>query len=332
MLLKLFRANEWLDSKLSFYLFSLMFILFSNEGLSDRNNMLFVHICLFFYLFFIGASYLVNDISDYEIDRKIGKKKVITEMKFSSVILLLCIASAVGIIPLILYSCNLLGVIISAVIYICGFSYSLKPLRLKERGLFGTVFCSIAQKCIPVLLIILVLRADISLVLMLLMNFFIGMRYILIHQLIDKSNDEASDVSTFSRSHTKAAKVLLYMNVGAEILIMVCMIVYLVSIGKNSFGILLTAALIIYLLLTAVFIKAVDYMLNEKIFETFSFVPFEDMYSFIFPLLICISAGISEPLWFIDAAAICIIQFRMVKVRLSFILEYFKVIFKTKKG
>lgn len=333
MLFKLLRVKEWISSKISFCLFSIMFILLCADDLSDRSSVSFVLICMLFYFCFIGASYLVNDISDIDIDRRSGKKKVITEMNKGLVILILIAVMAAGTVPFVLYERTAAGAALAAVIYFFGFSYSLKPLRLKERGLTGTVFCSAAQRCIPVLVVLLRYSPGLPLVMILLLNFFIGMRYILIHQLIDRKNDEAAGVSTFSRSHTETARKLLYVNVAAELVTISGICAYLFISGKLLTGTALSISLTVYLIITAVFVRAVRYMLNENIFETFSFVPFEDYYSFFLPLGICIAAGIPQPLWFIGAAAVCVMQFRMMKERTGFITAYFRTISgSVKKG
>ena len=75
MIWQLLRTEEWLDSKISYYLFAMLLLLYE-DGLRFE-HFVFVQLCLLFFVCYIAASYLVNDISDIKTDIKSGKKIVV---------------------------------------------------------------------------------------------------------------------------------------------------------------------------------------------------------------------------------------------------------------
>ena len=287
---ELLRAGEWIDSKLTYYVISsALLILGSKLGL-DNKDILYMTANALFFASYLGCSYMINDIADRIVDIQAGKKKLITKYSFPHLTLIFSVTLVFGIVAISLaeyslgkFSFSLLGILI--LIYYLGFSYSIKPFRFKERGLGGTVFCSFAQRTLPLFLTIMVYDVDYILaVIVLLQSFFIGMRYILIHQLIDRVNDIKTGVRTFSAEHPAFSRRLIYGNILSEILLILLLNFYIFHIDQSTATTCLIVINAFYFVLLILYMRAVKFMLNENVFETFSFVPFEDYYSIIFPL------------------------------------------------
>ena len=328
---ELLRVREWLDSKVSLYLFSIVFI-FNCAQSCNKNNFWCCWLFLLYYISFIGASYLVNDISDIEVDKAVEKKKIISEFPKAAVYFILSAVMITGTLPMVLYIRSWLCFAAAIAIYLLGFAYSLKPFRFKEKGLVGTIFCSVVQRCAPVGLAFFVCKTDmIVFSAVILLNFFVGMRYIFIHQLIDRKNDEISGVNTFSRSHTIAAKSFIYVNIICEAMVMILTCLYLFRIGMKTESLTAAAVIIVYAVLVFIYVRALRFMLNENVFETYSFVPLEDLYSVTLPVIICAANALTQPLWIINTLFVLVIQFRMIKVRTGFLAKYFITILKIGK-
>lgn len=329
MIWQLLRTEEWLDSKISYYLFAMLLLLYE-DGLRFE-HFVFVQLCLLFFVCYIAASYLVNDISDIKTDIKSGKKKRIVTLPRAYAFGLLAAVCAVGILPLLCYERSVQSAVLTAVIYFCGFSYSLKPLRLKERGIFGTIWCSAAQKCVPILLVLLRCPFSWRMVPVLLLSFFIGMRYILIHQLSDIQNDKKANVSTFSLHHPSAARTLLYCNVAAELCMLGLIAAGFMLTEGFAAGLSLLILLPVCVLLMLFNVRAVRYMLGEHAFETFSFVPLEECYSLLLPLWCCCLGAFHHPVWLLDAAFVLLIQFRITGIRVQFYAQYIRALARQRK-
>ena len=84
-----FRVIEWYDSKIPFMLCGYIFNIIL-AGDRDVGDITIKFILYFIYLSaFLSFSYLINDYSDMEADKKAGKKKVIFDVdkRLSTIVL-----------------------------------------------------------------------------------------------------------------------------------------------------------------------------------------------------------------------------------------------------
>lgn len=327
---ELLRAGEWIDSKLSYYVVSVALLILGSKLSLDNRDILFMSANALFYASYLGCSYMINDIADRTVDLQAGKKKLITKYSSLSLTIIFTATFLSGLFVIsfaeyVLGKFSLPSLAVLIIIYYLGFSYSIRPFRFKERGLPGTVFCSFAQRTLPLFLTVMVYNVNFTLaVILLLQSFFIGMRYILIHQLIDRSNDLKTGVKTFSTEHPAFSRNLIYGNILAEIALIILLNRHIFSIGQLFAASCLSVINVLYFALLIIYIRAVRFMLNENVFETFSFVPFEDYYNIIFPLWLCL-CFLSFNTWLIvAAAAILLIQRRMLSVRCEFLFLFGK--------
>lgn len=84
---------------------------------------------------FLAFSYVINDFSDIEVDRKAGKHKIISELSTTVIIISMVLMVAIGIIPLLLLIQNVIGyLLLTAFIYLAGAAYSIHLFVLRKRG------------------------------------------------------------------------------------------------------------------------------------------------------------------------------------------------------
>ena len=165
---------------------------------------------------------MINDFSDIEVDKSAGKEKVICSQSKAAVIGWLIGLFLGGCVPLLCYQRwdAALGVML-LLTYFLGYAYSMKPFRFKERGLIGLVECSVAQRCMPIGVIWMLIGGGRSIFLLfLLISFFMGLRYIFIHQLIDIENDRKSGVNTYAMCHYWVSCVGVYVMFAAEVILL----------------------------------------------------------------------------------------------------------------
>lgn len=198
---KYIRVEEWMSSKVTMMVGILMYFLLLS-GCSVKTVVIDVFVYFLFISMFLAISYVVNDFSDLEIDKKVGKKKVIANMTKTQIWLSLICMFMIGNIPLFYVVENKkLVIALIVIIYLLGISYSAPGIRFKERGALGLVECSFAQRCMPLSIICLFInmnyKMDILLGIWIAISMLDGFRYILIHQIIDMENDIKSGVQTF---------------------------------------------------------------------------------------------------------------------------------------
>ena len=333
----LIRASEWADSKLPYFLFSVAALVALNGKIPGLSGFWFIQVNILFFASYLGSSYLINDMADRDIDLQAGKKKIIAGYSFPQTVIMLAATVAGGALPVLIVeaACGASvpsHIILIAGIYYLGFSYSIRPFRFKERGFAGTVFCSCAQRILPLAVAAAVFRVDYLLLAMLLIQgFMVGMRYILIHQLLDRKNDRETGVHTFSLHHPDAARKMIYVCVFFETVLIILLNLFLIRHGTGAAGKIFPAVTIIYFVLLAIFVRSVKYMLNERAFETFSFVPFEDYYNFFLPVCLFVSLLPLSPWYLIDILIVVLLDQKMLRVRAGFLSAYFSSLLRNRK-
>lgn len=133
------RMEEWLSSKVTMMLGILMYFLYLSNS-STKKSLIDVLIYFLFLGMFLAISYVANDFSDLEIDKKVGKRKVIATMRKWQIWMLFIVMFLVGNVPIFFVrEDKCLVTILIIVVYILGVSYSAPGIRFKERGLIGLV-------------------------------------------------------------------------------------------------------------------------------------------------------------------------------------------------
>ncbi len=319
------RIREWLDSKVTFMMGILLFFYFCIDGYFGTITAAKTVAYFLYVSMFLAISYVANDFADMEIDKKAGKTKVIAHMPKWGIWSSLILMAMVGNTPVLVCADNKwVCSIIIILTYFSGLAYSTLGIRFKERGLLGLIECSFAQRCMPLLIIFVLVKTDGPLIVMLLgwmvLSFVDGLRYIIIHQVNDLENDIASGVDTYViRKRGDYRKVLL----GLLILELIITVFLLTPLWKRT--VVLTSAFILFNIALEYCVYVVIQKYAQKdIFLTFDSVPMEAFYNTLFPVLSGLSLVIIDIRWIILTVVLFLVSCKSFVVKCKIALIFIK--------
>ena len=201
-----FRARQQCDGmngttpKIAFLLVCIYYAALSQPGpsggLQAEMALLLAALCVY-----AAFGHLVNDFSDREADRVAGKRNVLATLSERKARTLVLAAAAVGI-ALALPYWQQPGVIVSLIsAYALAAFYSLPPLRLKERGAAGLIAATAAQRTLPCLVVFYAMNFwDWTAVALCALNTLIGVRHIVVHQILDARDDARAGTKPSGRT------------------------------------------------------------------------------------------------------------------------------------
>ncbi len=149
------------------------------------------------------SGHIANDLSDREVDARVGKSRPAARMGRAQVVLLLAgLAGAVLAIAALGFGAGTAAWAAAALV--AGYGYSLPPLRFKERGGLGVLAGAIAQRTLAVGIVFQALRGwDAGAVAFALHGTFMGLRFMLLHQLSDRESDLVTGIRTVATRETR---------------------------------------------------------------------------------------------------------------------------------
>lgn len=318
------RLDEWMSSKVTMMLgIQAYFICINREDITAAAMELIVY--FLFLSMFLALSYVSNDFSDLEADRMAGKKKVITNVPRWGVWLSFVLMAAAGNVPLMLYADDkLLCAVLIFVTVFLGIAYSVPGIRFKERGVWGLAECSFAQHCMPLTVLFLffeINRLNVFLwIIWFVLSFLDGLRYILIHQYIDRENDRATGIHTFvSDSRVNIRKGILCLC----ILESVCCILLLIPL-LPEYAVVVIAGLLFNLLLEFCIWQVLNVYAGKDWLVSYDSVPLEAFLNIIMPVMFGICM-MKRSVWAgIFSVFILICCFRSLKIKLGIAGVYVK--------
>ncbi len=298
--MKMLRVGEWLFSKLPFLF--LPILIYINDFGSTKYQLL---LCLayFVYLFtFLGFGYAINDYSDREIDKKIGKTNVMGELsnwKCLSILTLLVL----GGVPFAAMIFSVPSLLLFVFVYFWGAAYSVRPFRFKEKGVAGLLVSSLAQRTIPLLPLLSISKSYWPIVCICgLSGFLVGLRYILIHQYEDIENDQLTGTNTYVKNHNHGISKMVYIPFAIEcVLVLALELFFIKSIIGYAFALLCVVQ-------TFITYHTIQHIYRKKYFLSFICVPFEDMYNFYIPLSLLIGLACKNIIWVLPIAILVVIS------------------------
>lgn len=326
---KYLRTGDWLDSKVPFMISVELFLyIFSCESFAD-NELYIKLVAYFLYVsMFLAFSYVMNDFKDIDVDIKAGKQKVMHKMQKEIIVVSMIVMILVGTIPMFFVIDEKLRLFFFTVfLYLTGAAYSVNWLfRFKERGLIGLIECSVAQKCLPLIPLMFMFSVKwCYLAIFIAVSFVNGLRYILIHQIIDYENDLKSGVKTFvSEGHNKF-RIAIVSAFIMECFLMLCLFIPL-GIQYHFVFAILAAYCIFEKIISIVVIK---YMKVDW-FCTFLAVPLESLYNVVFPILMAIVVTIQRHTLVGILVFLVVLTAKCFKGKAAFINIYIKSKLKNK--
>lgn len=322
------RLSEWYDSKIPFMLAAFMYFYYLDIKQYSGNQFLERFIAYMLYIsMFLAFSYVINDFSDIEVDRKAGKHKIISELPIPVIIGSMILMMGIGICPLLLIVKNRIAyLLLSAFIYLAGAAYSIHIFRFKEKGVVGLLECSIAQRCFPLIPLFFIVKVPMLFFwIFQLISFVNGIRYLLIHQNIDYENDLKSGVVTLATSGKINYKMLIKLSLSIETILVIFLFVQLSLISK--LGIIIGFLYVVFELIIGTVV--VKYIKADWI-GSFICVPYEDLYNIIIPVFLAVLLAIKSPINILVVCMLAIITVNSFKRKLSFINIFLQIKFKKK--
>lgn len=191
------RWDEWATSKIPLLLACIYYALITksnggSEQLAESAQLAFT-LCV--YAMF---GYMVNSWSDRVIDSAAGKWSPMAQMGSarSGFLVLGVFAFGAGL-TFMFYHDRLDVLVLFAVSYALAAGYSLPLIRLKELGLAGLLASAIAQRALPAVIVFQSFGAwDQGAIALCLLGGMVGLRYIVVHQILDAASDSATGVRT----------------------------------------------------------------------------------------------------------------------------------------
>jgi hypothetical protein len=145
------------------------------------------------------SSILINDLTDREIDRRAGKERWITSLPPPAGMLIPVVLLASGFLVLARAGGDLLVLASFTATALLGILYSLKPVRFKERGVWGILAYSFSAAILNVLVPWTLFRpALVLLPLLFIIVLAEKLVQILFHQINDFDSDGAEKVKSFA--------------------------------------------------------------------------------------------------------------------------------------
>jgi 4-hydroxybenzoate polyprenyltransferase len=198
--------------------------------------------------------YLINDFFDKKVDECVGKRKLVATSSANRVRSILLVLIVCAVLPLLLLKSSGWVIMLLSLIFLAGTIYSAPPLRFKEHAVLGIVTASLAQRAIPTIFVSfgfadpvsLEFKGNLALIATgTLLNFMIGLRWILIHQLLDGDNDKLAQVRTFVTKYgaKPARRLLKYVCLPLEIIFLTSLLSMICRTGSALLPMLLPALL-----------------------------------------------------------------------------------------
>jgi cytochrome P450/4-hydroxybenzoate polyprenyltransferase len=189
------RWREWYYSKIPLFFVGMVYatLRMQQPGATQAAQMgaLLVVLCMY-----AAFGHIVNDYADREIDRAVGKKKLLATWSERAALIAVAIP-CIGIVAIALACFDATASAMTIIAVLLAALYSLRPVRLKERGVLGWGAATLTQRTLPLVIIFAALKAwDVVAGALTVLSTVIGLRWIIVHQLGDRENDRRSGVHT----------------------------------------------------------------------------------------------------------------------------------------
>ena len=235
-------------------IFENLFLVFFIVGLSaEFSGSALLNCSLFLLLSMIATSfgYLINDFSDRKLDREHGKANTFENDSTGKAVAVLSIFGVATLLLAVPFLKNKYFLILFILWFIVALQYSLPPGRFKERGVSGLILVSMAQRLLPVWMLLTLFLVN-DPILIILISVYIMLRGLtsdLNHQLQDFEHDRETGTMTSvvrqgHKSMMKTFSVLLELERIALIIFLLKSALTLE--GRASFNYVLYAASAIY--------------------------------------------------------------------------------------
>ena len=183
---------------------------------------------LMFSFFSTTYGYLINDFADMELDLAHGKANTFHGDSKGKARLIVALFAFLSLLFGLRFIDNPVFLLLWFLWALCATFYSIKPIRLKERGKMGLVVVVIAQRMLPILILFAAFHYDAWLEVSVLTIYvlFRGLSSDLNHQLEDYCRDTETRTQTYAvTAGLKRARKIFRVSLEAEkMLLLLCLL------------------------------------------------------------------------------------------------------------
>jgi 4-hydroxybenzoate polyprenyltransferase len=208
---KLSRWQEYSTTKVPLLFTPMLYYLRLNK-VQPLEDYLVIASAALFASMYLAFGYMVNDYSDRQVDRIARKENVIGDLPTPQAFLILAITVIAGLFALIKFQWNAPVIASLVLTYGMALAYSLPPIHFKVLGFWGLLVGGLSQRMLPLIVLMAALNWwSLAAFLFLGLYAIIGLRWMLIHQIIDEANDRKAGVQTYvTQNGSSRAAWLLY--------------------------------------------------------------------------------------------------------------------------
>jgi len=317
---KAIRYKEWYDSKLSCFFLVFIFYVLKNRSSFDYSILADLGVVMIFGFSLLAFGYAYNDFCDKKQDQIAGKQNTISQYGLKSQITILLFLVTVGMtLPSFYFKSK--GQIISVLIsFFLAFLYSNRLTKIKERKYLGLLISSIAQRVSPLFLIFFVFD-DFSLtaIAFVLLSFFIGIRWILIHQHHDIENDIKSGTRTFVSQQDNKNKVLKITTIIFFCELLLLLLIFTINIKAfQAYNIFILLIYSLFQLNLFSFWRKVGW---KRMILSYDFAPLADLYYLWLPFFVTINLLAIDIKYILLLMVVIYFGYRYIQLD----LEYYKL-------
>lgn len=314
--LKLIRWDDWYDSKLPLFFLAYYYLLLIYYEVQLESLALLLPLGIF-YVALASFGYMLNDYCDKFFDRVSGKENAMSRLTNWQQILALITALFIGLVAFVPFYQYKFAIVLLFLSYLSSILYSAFPFRFKEKGIWGITCATLAQRVFPLLIVFAIFEHfQPDAIFFALLSFLIGVRWMLIHQCLDRDKDIQANVQTFVS--TKAPETTYNMMLfffAIEIVSAVVLVGTITYYTVSRFLPLLIAYFLYELYLYPLWRK----IGFKRMLSSYDFAPLADFYFFWLPLWMSILLGCLNPWFFIITATEILWKIRYIKSDLGFI-------------
>jgi cytochrome P450/4-hydroxybenzoate polyprenyltransferase len=238
--------------------------------------------------------HLINDYADRDTDRAAGKSNgLLTWSEGSALMAAAMPGLAVVGVALVCLPVSPLVLTVAAVVLAA--AYSLRPARLKERGILGWIAATLAQRTLPLAIVFEARNAwDIAALAFTVLNTVIGLRFIILHQLLDRDHDQRSGVHTVATNEEPQRLVAWVHKIFLVEVAVAC--VTLAAMSHVALGVG-TAALGYATSLGRLPLSRVSRRMFYDTFSPISYYALQDFYCIVWPITLAVLLTARNPVF-----------------------------------
>ncbi len=279
-------------------------ILLSGTGLNPRAQLGASLLLLFAVLSKGLSSILINDLTDREIDQRAGKERWIAALPLAAGIFIPGVLLASGFLALLKAGGGMLVLTSFSATALLGILYSLKPVRFKERGIWGILAYSLSAAILNALVPWALFRpAGYLLSLLLIVILAEKLVQILFHQINDFDSDRADKVMSFAvtAGRERAEQALrLVLNIAVAVDLVVMFYLLFETRGRPLFFALISLACLLGAGASATYVRIISKKLgtSTKLTEMlpWSYLGLSYGVFYLLPPLLFLALSLRDPL------------------------------------